>query len=154
MATTTNILLANRTHAQGTITIVPTVLEVLLGLAASQVDGVYQMRGNLGSSLNAWFGRANHGKGDSDTVAEHKITAHVYVYLDYGVSVPKVHLAMQEQLREQLLLHTDLTLDTVNVTVVGDIPTKTEPVNPTHLFKEHDTEHTEHAATTSGQEHT
>ena len=70
MAEETNIILANRTDAQGTIEIVPEVLEVILGIAASQVDGVYQMRGTLGSSINAWFGRANHGKGVSVTVAD------------------------------------------------------------------------------------
>lgn len=152
MAGETNIILANRTDAQGTIEIVPEVLEVILGIAASQVDGVYQMRGTLGSSINAWFGRANHGKGVSVTVADDKITADVYVYLDYGVSVPKVALAMQEQLREQLLFMTDLTLDEVNVHVVGVIPEKTEPVNPEDLFKDDDTDDTDDAATTSGQD--
>ncbi len=88
----------------------------------------------------------------SVTVADDKITADVYVYLDYGVSVPKVALAMQEQLREQLLFMTDLTLDEVNVHVVGVIPEKTEPVNPEDLFKDDDTDDTDDAATTSGQD--
>ncbi len=39
MAEETNIILANRTDAQGTIEIVSEVLEVILGIAASQVDG-------------------------------------------------------------------------------------------------------------------
>ncbi|WP_179395604.1 Asp23/Gls24 family envelope stress response protein [Lacticaseibacillus absianus] len=140
MAEETNIILANRTDAQGTIEIVPEVLEVILGIAAVSVDGVYQMRGSLTSSINEWFGRANHGKGVALTVDGERLTADVYVYLDYGVAVPKVALAMQETLREQLLFMTDLTLDEVNVHVVGVVPEKTAKIDPDDLFKDDDNE--------------
>lgn len=136
MAEEKNIILANRTDAQGTIEIVPQVLEVILGIAAVQVDGVYQMRGSLASQINAWFGRANHGKGVDLTVAGDQLKADVYVYLNYGVSVPKVALAMQEQLREQLLYMTDLTLAEVNVHVVGVVPEKAPAIDPNDLFKD------------------
>ncbi|WP_125704466.1 Asp23/Gls24 family envelope stress response protein [Lacticaseibacillus daqingensis] len=138
MAEETNIILANRTDAQGTIEIVPEVLEVILGIAAVSVDGVYQMRGTLASSINAWFGRANHGKGVALTVDGTRLSADVYVYLDYGVSVPKVAMTMQETLREQLLYMTDLTLDEVNVHVVGVVPEKAAKLDPDDLFKDDD----------------
>lgn len=93
MAEETNMLLANRTELQGTIEIVSEVLEVFLGIALCVVDGVYQSCGTLGSLFKLWFGRANVGKGVSVTVLDDKITADVYVYLDYGVLVPKVLLA-------------------------------------------------------------
>ncbi|WP_461213203.1 Asp23/Gls24 family envelope stress response protein [Lacticaseibacillus sp. GG6-2] len=138
MAEESNIILANRTDAEGSIEIVPEVLEVILGIAAGQVDGVYQMRGSLASTINAWFGRANHGKGVELTVDGDKLEADVYVYLNYGVAVPKVAMAMQESLREQLLYMTDLTLDTVNVHVVGVVPEKATQVDPNDLFKDDD----------------
>lgn len=134
MAEEANIILANRTDAQGTIEIVPEVLEVILGIAAVDVDGVYQMRGTMASTINSWFGRANHGKGVNLTVDGKRLTADVYVYLDYGVSVPKVAMAMQSTLREQLLYMTDLTLDEVNVHVVGVVPEKAPKVDPNNLF--------------------
>lgn len=134
MAEEANIILANRTDAQGTIEIVPEVLEVILGIAAVAVDGVYQMRGTMASTINSWFGRANHGKGVSLTVDGERLTADVYVYLDYGVSVPKVAMAMQSTLREQLLYMTDLTLDEVNVHVVGVVPEKAPKIDPNNLF--------------------
>ncbi|WP_203664027.1 Asp23/Gls24 family envelope stress response protein [Lacticaseibacillus sp. 53-4] len=134
MAEDSNIILANRTDAQGTIEIVPEVLEVILGIAAVSVDGVYQMRGTMASTINSWFGRANHGKGVDLTVDGKRLTADVYVYLDYGVSVPKVAMAMQSTLREQLLYMTDLTLDEVNVHVVGVVPEKAPKLDPDNLF--------------------
>ncbi|KRK74290.1 Asp23/Gls24 family envelope stress response protein [Lacticaseibacillus nasuensis] len=140
MAEEKNIILANRENAAGTIEIVPEVLEVILGIAAVQVDGVYQMRGTLASQINELFGRANHGKGVTLTVDGDKLTADVYVYLNYGVSVPKVALAMQTQLREQLLYMTDLALNTVNVHVVGVVPEKLPKVDPADLFKDDDSD--------------
>ncbi|WP_407891291.1 Asp23/Gls24 family envelope stress response protein [Lacticaseibacillus sp. N501-2] len=138
MAEDTNIILANRTDADGSIEIVPEVLEVILGIAAQQVDGVYQMRGSLASTINAWFGRANHGKGVELTVDNDTLIADVYVYLEYGVAVPKVAMAMQESLREQLLYMTDLTLAEVNVHVVGVVPEKAPKLDPEDLFKDTD----------------
>lgn len=135
MAEETNIILANRTDAKGSIEIVPEVLEVILGIAAVQVDGVYQMRGSLASTINHWFGRANHGKGVELKVDGDKLEADVYVYLNYGVAVPKVAMTMQESLREQLLYMTDLTLDQVNVHVVGVVPEKAPKIDPNDLFK-------------------
>ncbi|WDF83666.1 Asp23/Gls24 family envelope stress response protein [Lacticaseibacillus pabuli] len=141
MAEDTNIILTGRDGLDGTIEIVPEVLEVILGIAAVSVDGVYQMRGSLASSINALFGRVNRGKGVAVQVEDDHITAEVYVYLDYGVSVPKVALKLQETLREQLLYMTDLDLAEVNIHVVGVVPEKTEKVKPEDLFK--DTEETE-----------
>ena len=140
MAEDSNIILTGRDGLDGTIEIVPEVLEVILGIAAVDVDGVYQMRGSLASSINALFGRANRGKGVAVQVEDDHITADVYVYLDYGVSVPKVALKLQETLREQLLYMTDLNLAEVNIHVVGVVPEKTEKVKPEDLFK--DTEET------------
>ncbi len=98
------------------------------------------MRGTLASQINELFGRANHGKGVTLTVDGDKLTADVYVYLNYGVSVPKVALAMQTQLREQLLYMTDLALNTVNVHVVGVVPEKLPKVDPADLFKDDDSD--------------
>jgi uncharacterized alkaline shock family protein YloU len=136
MAENSNIILTGREGATGTIEIVPEVLEVILGIAAVNVDGVYQMRGTLASSINALFGRVNRGKGVDLTVDGDRLSADVYVYLNYGVSVPKVALAMQETLREQLLYMTDLELAEVNVHVVGVVPEKTEKIDTADLFED------------------
>ncbi|MBA1435150.1 Asp23/Gls24 family envelope stress response protein, partial [Bombilactobacillus bombi] len=46
----------------GNVNIAPDVLEVLLGIAASKVDGVYGMRGTLADSI---LGREKRSKGVS-----------------------------------------------------------------------------------------
>lgn len=95
------------------------VLEVILGIAARKVDGVSEMRGSIKSGLDALFGRTNRGKGVSLSVDDGKLTADIYVYLDYGVNVPQVAVKLQKKLVLQLQQMTDLTLNEVNIHVVG-----------------------------------
>lgn len=135
MAENANIILQDKDQEQGRIEISPQVIEIILGIAASDVDGVYGMRGSFTNNLNAWFGRENHGKGVSVSVKDGSVSAEVYVYLDYGVSVPNVSLKIQEALKQQLRNMTDLKLAAVNVHVVGVVPKQTEErIDPDDFF--------------------
>ena len=125
MAETSNIVLESHSDSIGRIEIAPEVIEIILGIAANSVDGVYQMRGSISANINEWLGRTNsRSKGVTLTQKDGKLAADVYVYLNYGVSVPKVAMAMQAALKQQLLNMTDLTLSQVNVHVVGVVPQK------------------------------
>ncbi len=135
MAEDANIVLIGH-DSEGTIEIAPEVVEVILGIAAVGVEGVYQMRGTLASSINQLFGRENRGKGVALHLDDNRLSADVYVYLNYGVSVPKVALDMQETLREQLLFMTDLELTEVNVHVVGVVPEKVAKIDTKDLFED------------------
>ena len=119
MADSSKILLSGEENSEQ-IKIDPSVLEVILGIAAEKVDGVAGMRGSLRSGLNWVLGREDHGKGVNVKVDEdNKLVADVYVYLESGVNVPKVGVAIQKQLKAQLLQMTDLELKSINVHVVG-----------------------------------
>lgn len=109
----------------GDINISPAVLEVLLGIAASKVSGVSAMRGTLADSI---LGREKRSKGVTVSYDEKtgKLTADVYVYLKYGVSVPQVALEMQKDLTQQLQYMTEMEMAQVNVHVVGLVTPKTD----------------------------
>ena len=106
----------------GDINISPAVLEVLLGIAASKVS---EMRGTLADSI---LGREKRSKGVTVSYDEKtgKLTADVYVYLKYGVSVPQVALEMQKDLTQQLQYMTEMEMAQVNVHVVGLVTPKTD----------------------------
>ncbi|MFD1417207.1 Asp23/Gls24 family envelope stress response protein [Companilactobacillus keshanensis] len=108
----------------GNVEISHQVIEILLGIATSQVEGVYEMRGSLSSRLDSLFGRINHGKGVDVVLSDNQVSADVFVYLEYGVSIPKVSLEIQKSAIEQLEFMTDLTLNEINVHVVGLIAKK------------------------------
>ncbi|MCH3904569.1 MAG: Asp23/Gls24 family envelope stress response protein [Lactobacillus sp.] len=118
MSDNSTILLSN--DAGNEIKIDLSVLETVLGMAAVQVEGVAGMRGNLRSNLNDLLGVASPGKGvDLHVDDDNNLTADIYVYLDYGVNVPKTASELQIKLREQLQQMTDLTLAQINIHVVG-----------------------------------
>ncbi|WP_297949803.1 Asp23/Gls24 family envelope stress response protein [uncultured Lactobacillus sp.] len=119
MADSSKILLSGEGNSEQ-IKIDPSVLEVILGIAAEKVDGVAGMRGSLKSGLNWVLGREDHGKGVNIGVDEDgKLVADIYVYLESGVNVPKVAMTLQKKLKAQLLQMTDLELKAINVHVVG-----------------------------------
>ena len=119
MADSSKILL-NGEETGEQIEIDPSVLEVILGIAAEKIDGVAGMRGNIKSGLSWVLGREDRGKGVNIKLDDdNRLIADVYVYFDSGVNVPKVGMQLQKALKTQLLQMTDLELKAINVHVVG-----------------------------------
>lgn len=113
-------------HNLGEIKITQNVIEILLGIAASQVEGVYAMQGNLSSNLHSLIGRSSRGKGvnvsyDPQT---NELAADLYVYLKYGYPVPQVAMQLQKTLNQQVKLMTDMTMNAINIHVVGVLSPK------------------------------
>ncbi|MGY3779415.1 Asp23/Gls24 family envelope stress response protein [Isobaculum melis] len=129
MAEETNLTLKNEKTSLGQIELAPEVVEIIAGIATTEVEGVYAMRGNIASGVVELFGKKNHGKGIRLTMDEAGIKVDVYCYFNYGVSVPKVAQAIQENVRQQLFFMTDLELAEVNVHIVGVIPEKKDLKN-------------------------
>ena len=129
------ITLDNKKSDLGKIKVAPNVIEVITSIATIDVDGVNKMRGNFSSSVQGLFGRKERSHGvklvfnDDDN-----LDVDVFVYLDYGVSVPKVALQIQDQVKQQLLFMTDLQVGSVNVHVEGVVPEKATKVDTDSLF--------------------
>ncbi len=134
MAEETNLVLDQGKGEFGEIVIAPEVIEVIIGIAASKIEGVYGMRGNLTSSVTELLGRSAHGKGVFLKIEESGLKVDLYCYFNYGVSVPKVAFAMQEKVKDQVRFMTDIQLAEVNIHVVGIIPEKLTEPNMEELF--------------------
>ncbi|MGF7436431.1 Asp23/Gls24 family envelope stress response protein [Lentilactobacillus senioris] len=126
MAEDTNIILQSDNPNLGEIQITPEVLEIIAGIAAVEVDGVNRMQSNsLSKSVNELFGRRKeHSRGVKISYDRDQLTVDISVFLNYGVSVPKVALEIQDQVKEQLLFMTNLKAQQVNVHVAGVVPEK------------------------------
>lgn len=103
----------------GKIEIAPEVIEVIAGIAASEIKGVATMRGNVVSGVVERLGKKNHGKGIRVDLSDNQIIIDVYCVLNFGVSIPKVAQMMQENIRQALLNMTGLQADEVNIHVVN-----------------------------------
>ncbi|WP_461239383.1 Asp23/Gls24 family envelope stress response protein [Paucilactobacillus sp. N302-9] len=140
MAEETNISL-NDDAKKGAIKIAPRVLESISGIAASEVEGVVKMQGSLANSVNELLGRGNHRRGVKLTQDGDQLVIDVAIYLDYGVSVPKIALEIQDRIKQQVSLMTDLKVKEVNVHIEGIIPEKAEQqIDPDDIFDENGNE--------------
>lgn len=135
MVNETNLVLESN-HELGEIVIAPEVIEVIIGIAASKVEGVYRMQSTFTNNVTELLGRSVHGKGVSLTMNEDDgIDVDLYVYFKYGVSVPKVAMDIQKRVKQQVLFMTDIELNEVNVHVVALVPEKVEPLDLQELFE-------------------
>ena len=135
MSEDNNIVLTSKEPSLGEVRLAPEVIEVIIGIAASQVDGVYSMRGSIANSFSELLGRQIRGKGVKVNKDEDQLK--VDVFLNYGVSVPKVAAQIQEKVRQQVLFMTGIEILGVDVHVQGVIPEKQEQtIDPNNLFGE------------------
>lgn len=103
----------------GKIEIAPEVIEVIAGIAATEVEGLYAMRGNFASDVAERFGKKTHTKGVKVELTEDGITIDLFVILQFGVSIPKVAEKLQTSIRQALKTMTALEIAEINIHVVG-----------------------------------
>ncbi|ASK63237.1 Asp23/Gls24 family envelope stress response protein [Virgibacillus phasianinus] len=103
----------------GTVEIAPEVIEIITGIASSEVEGISSMRGNFASGVVERFGKKSLSKGVKVELTEAGITIDLYVVLDFGVTIPKVAQELQTNIRQTLKSMTALEISEVNVHVVG-----------------------------------
>jgi uncharacterized alkaline shock family protein YloU len=127
MKDTNNVLEMNQeNNALGKVEIAPEVIEVIAGIAASEIEGVASMRGNFATGVVERLGKKNHGKGVKVDLTEEGIVIEVYCVMTFGVSIPTVAQQIQDNIRQALLNMTALEVNEVNIHVVG-IQFETKP---------------------------
>ncbi|MDO4455546.1 MAG: Asp23/Gls24 family envelope stress response protein [Ligilactobacillus agilis] len=141
MAEDNKIVLASNEPSLGEVRIAPEVIEVIIGIAANKVEGVYSMLVSIAYSFSEFFGLQSRCNGVKLYLTKGEFKVEVFAFLNFGVSVPKVALAIQEKVRQQVLFMTGLELTQVDVHIQGVVPEKQEPtVDPNNLFGEEDGE--------------
>ncbi|WP_026906651.1 Asp23/Gls24 family envelope stress response protein [Paucisalibacillus globulus] len=103
----------------GKVEISPEVLEVIAGIAASEIEGLANMRGNFATGVVERFGKKSHSKGVKVELTDEGILIDLYVVLEYGVSIPEVAQKIQGNIRQTLKNMTSLEISEVNIHVVG-----------------------------------
>ncbi|MDP9728741.1 Asp23/Gls24 family envelope stress response protein [Alicyclobacillus tolerans] len=106
----------------GKIQIADEVLQIIAGLAASEVPGVAGMSGSFAGGLTeSLLGRKNLSKGVKvQFLQEDRACAiDVSVALQFGVSIPDVSYQVQERVKQAVESMTGLQVESVHVHVVG-----------------------------------
>lgn len=114
-----NILEMTGNPELGKVEIAPEVIEVIAGIAASEVDGIGQMRGGFATGVVERLGKRNHGKGVKVELTEEGIIIDIFCTVRFGVSIPEVAQKVQDNVHQTLLNMTALETTEVNVHVVA-----------------------------------
>ncbi|HEO6328709.1 TPA: Asp23/Gls24 family envelope stress response protein [Streptococcus agalactiae] len=122
------------TENLGEIVILPRVLEVITGIAATKVDGVHSLRNKAvtDSLSKKSLGRGVYLKNEEDDT----VAADIYVYLQYGVNVPAVSIAIQQAVKTAVYDMAEVKISSVNIHVEGIVPEKTPKPDLKSLFDE------------------
>jgi|SRR5690625_2493067 len=114
-----SILNVSDDNGLGKVEISPEVIEVITGIAASEVEGVSQMRGSFATDVVERFGKKSHSKGVKVELNEDGISIDLYVVIKFGVSIPQVAEKLQANIRQSLKNMTALETNEINVHIVG-----------------------------------
>ncbi len=119
MGENANMLEMTQDQSYGKVEIAPEVIEVIAGIAASEVEGVAQMRGNFATGVVERLGMKSHGKGIRVELTEEGIKVDVFCLMKFGVSIPTVAQKVQDHIRQTLYNMTALEVEEVNIHIVG-----------------------------------
>lgn len=103
----------------GRVQLAPEVLEVIIGIATTEVKGVANTQGSFASGVAEKFGKVVHGKGVTISWSNDQLTVDVYCVVQYGFSVREVALEIQKQIRHAIFHMTSLDTKEVNVHITG-----------------------------------
>ena len=104
----------------GQIEVASEVLEVIAGIATTEVEGVAATRGSFASGVVERFGKKVHSKGIKASMTDDGLIAvDVYCSVKYGFSIPKIAKEVQSSIRQAILNMTSIETNEVNVHITG-----------------------------------
>ncbi|MBQ3028445.1 MAG: Asp23/Gls24 family envelope stress response protein [Lachnospiraceae bacterium] len=103
----------------GEVMIADDVIATIAGLAATEVEGVSSMQGNVTNELVGKLGMKNLTKGVRIKVTEAGVKVDLSIQMRYGYSIPKTCKAIQEKVKAAIENMVGLSVEVVNVHIVG-----------------------------------
>ena len=103
----------------GSIRIADEVVSIIAGLAATEIDGIAGMSGGLVGGIAEMLGKKNFAKGVKVEVGEKEAAVDLFIIVKYGVRIPDVAIAVQENVKQAIETMTGLSVVEVNIHVQG-----------------------------------
>ena len=108
-----------KSDESGEIKVADEVVAIIAGLAATEVEGVSSMAGNITNEIVAKTGIKNLSKGVHVDVMDGIVTADLNLNIKYGYAIPEVSGNVQERVRTAIETMTGLTVGTINVRIAS-----------------------------------
>ena len=106
-------------EAIGQVQIADEVVAIIAGLAATEVEGVASMAGNITNELVSKLGIKNLSKGVKIAIENDAVSVDLALNLDYGYSIPKTGEKVQERVKTAIESMTGLTVENVNIKIAN-----------------------------------
>ncbi len=103
----------------GEVRIADEVVAMIAGLAATEVEGVSSMAGNITNELVSKLGMKNLSKGIKVEVVGNVVRADVAINIRFGYAIPEVSAKVQERVRSAVENMTGLEVGSVDVHIAG-----------------------------------
>ena len=100
----------------GEVQIADEVVAIIAGLAATEVEGVGSMAGNITNELVGKLGMKNLSKGD---VLEDVVCVDLALNIEYGFNILETSKRVQERVKAAIENMTGLTVSDVNVRIAS-----------------------------------
>ena len=114
-----NIYTIQNDASKGEIKIADEVVAIIAALAATEVEGVASMAGNITNELIGKLGMKNLSKGVKVDVLEGIVTVSLALNLKYNNSNVEVSARVQEKVKNAIENMTGLEVADVNIKVAG-----------------------------------
>lgn len=103
----------------GEVQIADEVVAIIAGLAATEVEGVDSMAGNITNELVGKLGMKNLSKGVKVDVTEDHVSVDLSLNLTYGYNIPDVGEAVQDRVKFAIENMTGLSVLDVNIKIAS-----------------------------------
>ena len=103
----------------GEVKIADEVVAIIGGLAATEIEGVSSMAGNITNELVSKLGMKNLSKGVRVDVLDGIVNVDVAINIAYGYSIPDVSAKVQERVKSAIENMTALEVSVVNVRIAS-----------------------------------
>ena len=114
-----NIYTIQDDSSMGEVKIADEVVAIIAALAATEVEGVASMAGNITNELISRLGMKNLSKGVKVDVLEGVVTVSLALNMKYNYSIMDVFAKVQEKVKSAVENMTGLEVADVNVKVAG-----------------------------------
>ena len=106
-------------NSMGEVQIADEVVAIIAALAATEVDGVASMAGNITNELVSRLGMKNLSKGVKVDVLEGVVTVSLALNLKYNYSIIDVTAKVQDRVKTAIEIMTGLEVADINIRVAG-----------------------------------
>lgn len=103
----------------GAVQIANDVVEMIAALAATEVEGVFSMAGNITHELMSKVGVKNLSKGVKADIYSKTVTVDVAIVVEYGYNIPAVSQKVQSKVKTAIENMTGLEVTDVNIRIAG-----------------------------------